>query len=152
MSEITASNLFQFDASQCEIHSIHVRDLSVEVPNSPNVFQLQWNPKIDLHFQNYSKIIEDNVFYVTLVVQVHAYLQEEIAFVVDLHQSGVFSAPSNINQELFINAYCPHILFPYAREVIGDITRRAGFPPLNLNPVDFFSLYENNKMPKDQVN
>lgn len=43
-----------------------------------------------------------------------------------------------LNQMATIN--CPAILFPYVRETIADLTRRAGFPPLHLNPVNFIQL------------
>ena len=40
---------------------------------------------------------------------------------------------------------CPAILFPYIREAVADMTRRSGFGPLHLSPINFVKLAEEAK-------
>jgi preprotein translocase subunit SecB len=40
---------------------------------------------------------------------------------------------------LFIE--CPRMLFPFARQIIADVTRNGGFPPLMIDPIDFAQMF-----------
>lgn len=64
-------------------------------------------------------------------------------FMCELEYAGVFHVENVAEEQLhpFLMIECPRMMFPYIRRVIGDITRDGGFPPLNLDPVDFVALY-----------
>jgi len=70
-------------------------------------------------------------------------LTENIPYHFEVESAGLFQF-DNIPEEKLLNQMaiinCPAILFPYVRETIADLTRRAGFPPLHLNPVNFIQL------------
>ena len=68
---------------------------------------------------------------------------KETAFVTEVHQAGVFLAKGLDEEELHrtLGAFCPNILFPYAREAIDNLVLRGSFPPLMLAPVNFDALY-----------
>ena len=126
-----------------EIQKIFVKDLSFESPNSPAVFREQWQPKTDVHLAAKNDKVEDDVYEVTLHVTVTSSQDEKTAFLVDLKQAGVFLIKGFSEEQLnhLLGSYCPHTLFPFAREAISDFISKGGFPPLLLSPVNFDALY-----------
>lgn len=67
----------------------------------------------------------------------------ETLFLMELDYAGVFHIENVPDDQLhpFLLIECPRILFPFARRIISDMTRDGGFPPLNIDTVDFVSLY-----------
>ena len=126
-----------------EIQKIFIKDLSFESPNSPAVFREQWQPKTDVHLAANNNKLEDDIFEVTLHVTVTSAQDEKTAFLVDLKQTGVFLIKGFPEEQLnhLLGSYCPHTLFPFAREAISDFVTKGGFPPLLLSPVNFDALY-----------
>lgn len=126
-----------------EIQKIFIKDLSFEAPNSPAVFREKWQPQTDVHLAAENTQIEDDIYEVTLNVSVTSSKDERTAFLVELKQSGVFlirGFPDEQRNQL-LGSYCPHTLFPFAREAISDFVSKGGFPPLLLSPVNFDALY-----------
>lgn len=85
----------------------------------------------------------DNVFEVDLRINVQAKRGDETMFAADLVYSGLFEF-QNIRAEdveplLWIE--CPRLLFPFSRQMLAEITREGGYPPLLINPIDFTPLY-----------
>ena len=74
------------------------------------------------------------------------------AFIAEVQQSGIFKIIGLTSAELapVIGAYCPAMLYPYAREVVSDLVARGGFPPFILAPVNFDALYANRKQEMDE--
>lgn len=70
--------------------------------------------------------------------------EEQTAFLIEVQQAGVFSISgfSDQDRKYLLGSQCMNILFPYAREVISDMSVRGGFPPLILSPVNFDALYQ----------
>ena len=66
-------------------------------------------------------------------------------FVLELEYGGIFSIENVPDEQLhpFLLIECPRMLFPFVRRVVSDITRDGGFPPLNLENIDFISMYRN---------
>lgn len=126
-----------------EIQKIFIKDLSFESPNSPAVFREQWKPKTDVHLAAQNNKIEDNIYEVTLHVTVTSSQDEKTAFLVDLKQTGIFVIQGFSEDQLnhLLGSYCPHTLFPFAREAVSDFVTKGGFPPLVLSPVNFDALY-----------
>lgn len=125
------------------IEKIYVKDLSVEVPNAPQVFLEREAPQIDVQINSQSTPIEEGVYQTVLTVTATAKFHERTAFLVEVAQAGIFRV-MNIPQEAMepmLAVGCPNILFPYARETVSDAVVRAGFPPLLLQPVNFEAMY-----------
>src|SRR3546814_20112959 len=81
---------------------------------------------------------------VVLSVTVTAKLGEDVAFLVEAHQAGIFTVrgfTQNEERAAIAPAYCPNLLFPFVRETIADLVQRAGFPQLMLKPINFDALY-----------
>ena len=126
-----------------EIQKIFLKDASFESPNAPEVFREKWQPKTDIHLTAQNLKISDELYEVTLNVEVTSSQNEKTAFLVELKQSGVFLIKDFPEEQLnhLLGSYCPHTLFPFAREAIADLVGKGGFPPLLLSPVNFDALY-----------
>jgi preprotein translocase subunit SecB len=129
---------------QFEIQKVFVKDASFESPNSPEIFREKWQPKTDVHLTAQNTKISDELYEITLNVTVTSTQNERTAFLVEIKQSGVFLIKNFPEDQLdhLIGSYCPHTLFPYAREVVSDLVTKGGFPPLLLSPVNFDALYQ----------
>ena len=121
----------------------YVKDLSVENPNAPAVFQWTEQPQIDVQFNIAAEKIGDDVTEVELKVALAAKTSQGNAYLVELAYCGLV-AMRNLPEDqahAFTYAEAPRILFPFARRVLADAVRDAGFPPLMLDPIDFNGLY-----------
>ncbi|WHL25106.1 MAG: protein-export chaperone SecB [Candidatus Blochmannia vicinus] len=125
------------------IKRIYTKDISFEAPNTPEVFQITWNPKITVDLNSNSANIYANAYEVVLFITVTARIGENTAFLCQVKQAGIFSI-SGLNQTQMIHclsAYCPGILFPYASECISSQVSRGTFPQFNLDPINFDILF-----------
>ena len=125
------------------IISQYVKDLSVENPNAPQVFQWNEQPQIDLQFNIGADKVNEEVTEVTLKINVTAKTSQGNAYLVELAYCGLVGI-RNIPEEqahAFLFAEAPRLLFPFARAIISDATRDAGFQPLVMDPIDFTGLY-----------
>lgn len=126
------------------IEKIYVRDLSLEVPNAPQVFMSNDAPQLDVQLSQGVQSVDGALFEVTLKVTVTAKAGDKTVFLVEVAQAGIFQIRNVPQAELdpILGMVCPNVLFPYARETISDTVNRAGFPPVLLAPVNFEALYQ----------
>lgn len=130
--------------AQFSIQKLYVKDVSFESPAAPEVFTFKsWEPKIELNLNNENKKVGDDVYEVVMNVTATVKNEEKTAFLVEVQQAGVFQVVGYNEQDTkyILGAQCMTILFPYAREVVSDLTSRGGFPQLLLNPVNFDALF-----------
>ena len=125
------------------IEKVYVKDVSLEIPNAPQVFLEREAPTVDIQLHHNSAKVDEGVYQTVLTITVTAKAQEKTMFLVEVAQAGIFVARNIPEQELeaVLGIACPNILFPYAREVVSDLTSRAGFPPVILSPVNFEAIY-----------
>ena len=126
-----------------QIEKIYVKDLSLEVPNAPQVFVQAESPQLEIQVRNEAAQFADGLFEVAVTVTVTARAGEKTCFLAEVAQAGIFTArgiaPADLEPLLAVG--CPTILYPYAREAIADLITRAGFPPVILQPVSFEQMY-----------
>src|SRR5688500_15592062 len=125
------------------IEKVYVKDLSLEIPNAPQIFLQRETPQVGIELSNSAKMLEDGLYDVTITVTVTPKIEDKRVFLLEAPQAGIFQA-RNIpkeNIEGLLAVTCPNILFPYAREAVSDLVVRAGFPPVLLNPINFEALY-----------
>jgi preprotein translocase subunit SecB len=131
------------DDSHFVIQKIYVKDLSFETPNSPQIFLEKWKPEVKLQIRSKATKQAEDSHEVVLTLMITAMVGERTAYLVEVHQAGIFSIkglpPSDFGAML--GSFCPSILFPYAREVVSDLVAKGGFPQLLLAPVNFDALY-----------
>ena len=133
----------QNEAPVFGIEKIYVKDLSVEVPNAPEIYLERESPQIEIQLNTEGRGLGDGIFEVVLTVTVTAKLEEKVVFLVEAGQGGVFRIMNVPNEQIepLVAVACPNILFPYAREVVSDAVTRAGFSPIVLQPVNFEAMY-----------
>ena len=123
--------------------SQYVRDLSVENPKAPESFQWTEQPQVDVQFNIGARKINDEISEIELKVSVSAKTSLGLAYIVELAYCGLVGMRNMSDEQMHAFTYAegPRILFPFARRVIADAVRDAGFPPLLLDPIDFTALY-----------
>lgn len=131
------------------IEKLYVKDLSLEVPHAPNIFLEREAPQIDLQLNTNHAEIDQGIFEVTITITLTAKLekQDKVIFLIEATQGGIFRLQNIPEGELgaVLAIVCPNILYPYIREVVTDVSVRAGFAPVLLNPVNFEVLYQQSK-------
>jgi preprotein translocase subunit SecB len=129
---------------QFAIQRIYVKDMSLEVPNSPKVFLENWEPELNMDLGTKADPIEANTYEVVLSLTVTVKIKNTVAFLVEVKQAGIFTLQNFPEDHLrpMLGAFCPNILYPYARATVTDLVIRAGFPQLYLAPVNFDAFYE----------
>lgn len=121
----------------------YVKDLSVENPRAPESFQWTEQPALDVQFNISGRKVSDEVSEVELKIAVNAKTSQGTLYIVELAYCGLVGM-RNLGEDqkhAFTYAEAPRILFPFARRVIADAVRDAGFAPLLLDPIDFNGLY-----------
>ena len=136
----------------------YVKDLSFEVPGAPGIYaSLRTAPRVDINLDVQATRLGEgqNTFEVTLSVRADA--TEPVAdgsaappatggrvFLAELAYAGVFTLhglPENAVEPVLL-VECPRLLFPFARNILADVTREGGFPPVLLQPIDFVALWQ----------
>src|SRR5690606_7598100 len=128
---------------QFSIQKIYVKDVSFETPNSPQIFQKQWQPVVNLDLSSAARALDKTYYEVVLSVTVTVSFEKETVYLVEVQQAGIFQLadiPDEVVKQMLATA-CPNILFPFAREAVSDLVTRGGFPQLLLAPVNFDALY-----------
>jgi preprotein translocase subunit SecB len=126
-----------------QIEKIYVKDLSLEIPNAPQIFTQQAQPQLEVRLDTAAAPFSEGYFEASVSATVTAKVGDKTIFLAEAVQAGIFQVrniqPDDLNPLLGIA--CPTILFPYLRETISDLVIRGGFPPVLLAPVSFEALY-----------
>lgn len=121
----------------------YIRDLSFENPRAPHSQAGEGAPKMDLEVELSVQRLDPNQFVLDMKLTVHAARNDEVVFHVELVYGGVFHldnvGEADLEQVVLIE--CPRYLFPFARQVIADVTSEGGFPPFRMEPIDFAAIY-----------
>jgi preprotein translocase subunit SecB len=130
-------------AQQFAIQKVYMKDMSFETPNSPTIFTSEWKPEINLQLTSDAKPVSNGVFEVVLSVTVTAKLADKTAYLAEVQQAGIFTVNGfeEGQQGPMLGAFCPNVLYPFAREAVADLIGKGGFPPVYLAPVNFDALY-----------
>lgn len=125
------------------LQRIYVKDVSFETPNSPAIFRDEWKPESSLNLNSGVNKLGNDLYEVVLSITVTTKIGDKTAFLVEVQQAGIFAVKGFPEHEMgqMMSAYCPNVLFPYAREVVSDLVNKGSFPQLLLTPVNFDALY-----------
>lgn len=128
---------------QLSVQKIYLKDVSFEAPSAPAIFQEQTQPRIDMNLTQRVGNVGENMFEVVLAVTVTCKVGEKTAYLCEVQQAGVFGCVGFDEAQLdaVLGTYCPHVLFPYVRQIISDLIQSGGFPPLFLQPINFEQVY-----------
>jgi preprotein translocase subunit SecB len=148
MTEHTGTEQHQFF-----IQRIYTKNISFESPNSPAVFQEEWEPELNLDLNVKHNHLGQDAYEVILSVTAQVKNQSNVAFLVEVEQAGIFTiqGPNEQQLEHALESFCPSLLFPYAREIISSEVTRGSFPQLVLSPVNFDAIYWHQKQQTTEI-
>ncbi|MFT7290288.1 MAG: preprotein translocase subunit SecB [Reinekea sp.] len=138
---------------QFGVQRLYLKDVSFESPNAPGIFRKEWKPQIKLDLNTQTRQLDTDAYEVVLTLTVSAKIEEETAFLCEVQQAGIFSIggfPDETRDQM-LGAYCPNILFPYAREAVDAAVVKGSFPALMLAPVNFDALYQQKQATNETV-
>ncbi|MFZ7095025.1 protein-export chaperone SecB [Luteimonas dalianensis] len=130
--------------AQFSVDRIYVKDVSFESPKAPQVFSEQAQPQLNMNLNQRVTKVADNSYEVLLGITLTCTVGENsTVYVAEVQQAGLFSLSGFEPQVLdaMLGTHCPNVLYPYARQLIGDLIQAGGFPPFLLQPINFESLY-----------
>jgi preprotein translocase subunit SecB len=133
-------------------HAQFIKDMSFENPNALNAADEDGiAPDVDMNVQVGINNVNDDLYEVTLTVEGKATRNDKHLFMVELHYAGLY-AIKNVPKEhieSILYVHCPSLLFPFARQIIAEVTSNGGYPPLLLNAIDFARMYQQQVASKD---
>lgn len=129
------------------VQSQYVRDLSFEniLARKPSSGSVQPDVRVQVGLDA-RKREQDTIYEVILKLTVESVAKEDPEnklFLLELEYIGVFTIEGVPEEQMhpFLLIECPRMLFPFVRRIVSDVTRDGGFPPLNLDNIDFVQLY-----------
>ncbi len=125
------------------VEKIYVKDLSLEVPGAPAVFNEQAQPQLQMNLNQQVTRLNDAAFEVVLGITLTCTADDKSLYLAEVKQAGVFGLAGFDAQTLdaMLGTHCPNVLYPYARQLISDLIQAGGFPPFLLQPINFEALY-----------
>jgi preprotein translocase subunit SecB len=133
------------DSPHLRVLAQYVKELSFRNPGAATGQAYDVQPTIDMGVEVKSRPMGDkgDAFEVDLCINVAAKRGEAVMFSVNLVYAGLFQfmnvRPDDVEPLIWIE--CPRLLFPFSRQILAEITREGGYPPLLINPIDFTPLY-----------
>ncbi|MFV5213727.1 protein-export chaperone SecB [Azonexus caeni] len=128
---------------QFGIERIYLKDISFQVANAPEVYSDSRRYDVGLNINSASRQVSAEVFEVVLTVVATAKQGETEVFKGVVSEGGSFVIRNvKLDQrDAILGVACPNILLPYAREMLADLSTRAGFSPVMIQPVDFEAVF-----------
>lgn len=126
------------------IHTQFIKDMSFENPGILTKNEKNEKPQINVVCDVNTQAIGEDVFDVTLKIEIEAKIKDKKIFIIDLSYTGIFTLKVSNEDEKksILLIYCPNMLFPFVRQIIHNLSSDGGHPPLMLNPIDFATLYK----------
>jgi preprotein translocase subunit SecB len=126
------------------LQRVYLKDMSVEMPNAPQTFLEQEAPTVSVNVGVGGQRLADTVFEVTITVTVTTKIEENIVYLVEATQGGIFELSNMPAEQIdpILGIVCPTMLYPYLRSNVADAITRTSLPPLHLADINFQGLYE----------
>ncbi|NYT63685.1 protein-export chaperone SecB [Alcaligenaceae bacterium] len=122
----------------------YVKDLSLEMPNAPQIFLEQEGPTVEVSINVGGQRLAETVYEASVTATVTTRIGDKVLYLVEATQAGIFEAANIPADQLdpLIGIVCPTMLYPYLRANVADAINRTSLPPLHLAEVNFQGLYE----------
>ena len=132
------------DNPSFNIQRIYLKDLSVELPNAPQILLEQGNPNVDVQLNVNAENVVEGIYEVTVSATVTTKLGDKVLFLVEAKQAGLFEIRNVPEEQMqpIIAIACPQIVYPYLRATVADAINRTGFPAVHLTEVNFQAMYQ----------
>ena len=142
-TESTAGSAADQPQPQISVINQYTRDLSFENIAAQKSIGGELRPEVSVQVNLDARAIKEEQFELILKLKVDAKSGDVDVFLLELEYGGMFlikNVPENqVHAVLMIE--CPRLIFPFARRIIRDVTADGGFPPLNIDNIDFVALY-----------
>lgn len=129
------------------IQRLYLKDASLEIPNAPKIFLETEAPSVEVQLDVSNAPVIEGIYEVTTTVTVTTRVKEQVAFLVEAKQAGIFEIrdvpPEQL--ELLLGIVCPNIIYPYLRANLSDLITRTGFPPIHLSEINFEAFFNQKK-------
>ncbi|NYT75541.1 protein-export chaperone SecB [Alcaligenaceae bacterium] len=131
-------------APSFSLQRTYVKDLSIEMPNAPQIFLEQEAPAVEVSINVSGQRLAETVYEAAVTATVTTRIQDKVLYLVEATQAGIFEAANIPADQLdpLIGIVCPTMLYPYLRATIADAINRTSLPALHLTEVNFQALYE----------
>lgn len=145
--QVQATNSAASLLSRVQMIAQYLKDLSFESPNAPQIFAPQQGqaPDFSIDINVLPRKIAAERYEVTLTLKVAMVRGKKTCFLVEIVYAGLVAVAEKNTDEALLQALLlievPRLLFPYARNILSELTQSSGFPPLVVQPVDFAALY-----------
>ncbi|WP_409432758.1 protein-export chaperone SecB [Litorimonas sp. RW-G-Af-16] len=132
----------------------YTKDCSFENPNAPESLRSGLEaPAINIGIEIGRQFMDDDTVEVTLMLRADARRKdgkgaEQVAFLAELEYAGLFAFQGVGVEEIqpMIMIECPRLLFPFARQMMAEMTQNGGYPPIMLEPPDFAAMFREELM------
>ena len=139
----TAPRARRAAAPRLQVLTQYVRDLSFENIAAQKGIGADGKPDVKVQVNLDAQQKQADRYEVALKVKVDSKVGEAQVFILELDYAGLFliqNVPADQLHALLM-IECPRLIFPYVRRIVGDVSRDGGYPPLNLEQIDFLALY-----------
>ncbi len=139
-----SDNQEQQSAPVFNIQRVYLKDLSLELPNAPQVFLENEQPQVEVAIDVGAQALAETVFEVTVTATVTTKVGDKVLYLVEGKQAGIFGLANLPAEQLdpILGIVCPGIVYPYLRSNVADAISRASMAPLHLAEVNFQTIYE----------
>lgn len=129
--------------AQFMVHKLYLKNVSYESPGVPAAFQEQAMPQLQLNLNQKVGRFEPDMYEVSLSVTLTCTINDKTAYLAEVEQAGIFGLTGfdDAGLDMMLGSHCPNVLFPYARQALGDLVAHGGFPPFLLQPINFEAVY-----------
>lgn len=141
MSDQNAQNE---NAPSFNMQRVYLKDLSLEMPNAPNIFLEQDAPEVEVAINVGGQALAETVFESTVTVTVTTRIKDKVLYLVEATQAAIFEIANIPAEQLdpIMGIVCPTMLYPYLRANVADAITRTSLPPLHLAEVNFQAMFE----------
>lgn len=122
----------------------YVKDLSLEMPNAPQIFLEQEAPNVEVELKVGAQRLAESIFETSVTATVTTRIQGKVLYLIEATQAGIFEAANIPAEQLdpLLGIVCPTMLYPYLRATVADAITRTTLPALHLTEVNFQQMYE----------
>ena len=127
-----------------QIQRVHLKEASLEQPNSPSILLEQEQPSVDIQLGVEASPAADGVYEICVTATVTTKIKDKTVFLVEAKQAGIFEIRNLPEEQMgpIMGIACPQIVYPYLRSNVADLIQRGGFPPVHLAEINFQAMYE----------
>ena len=126
------------------IKQMYLKSIDFDVQTPVHEIQAEWKPDAKLDLDVQSSGFENDNYAIELTLNISVMIDKTNIFTLKLVHGGLFQIAGYNENDMarLLNSICPNMIFPFARQVVSNSTNQAGFPPLNLAPIDFEARYQ----------